>query len=81
MSSSATSNEKEQLPAQLEQLLANVDASLTAVEASLDPYLSGPLKHIVTQLSPIDNARLNTSLAFCSASLLFCESHCVDVSI
>lgn len=61
------------LPAQLEELLAGVDRSLAAVEASLAPFLDKPLKHVVTQLQPLDNARLNTSLAFCSASLLFCE--------
>ena len=59
------------LPPQLAALLDAVDGSLDAVEAALDPYLAGPLKHLVTQLAPLDNARLNTSLAFCSASLLF----------
>ena len=61
------------LPPQLEALLASADSSLDAVEAALDPYLAGPLKHLVTALQPIDNARLNTSLAFCSAGLLYCE--------
>lgn len=73
MASSSSAVAAAPLPPQLEELLASVDRSLAAVEASLEPFLEKPLKHVVTQLQPLDNARLNTSLAFCSASLLYCE--------
>lgn len=61
------------LPPQLEQLLAAVDSSINGVEVALEPYLSVPLKNLIAQMGPLDNARLNTSLAFCSSSLLFGE--------
>lgn len=71
--SSAVPNMDTSLPAHLAASLLTMDTSLDALEAALAPFLSQPLSSAaIARLPPLDKARLNASLAYCSGSLMFC---------
>lgn len=53
----------------LEKVAAEFDTSLDNLEAALEPYLNVSLKTVSTKLTPLDNARLNASLATVVLSL------------
>ena len=61
------------LPPQLAALVTSLDEALNNAEHALSPYLNMPLKKVVASLPPIENARLNTTFAFCASSLLYSE--------
>jgi hypothetical protein len=55
----------------VDSVLGAMDGALATLEAQLKPYLGAPLTKVLAELDALDTARLNTSLAFATTSLLY----------
>ena len=59
------------LPAEMEENLTEMEATLSTLEKELEPLLSTPWEQLTSKLEPMEKAKLNLMIAYVANSLFY----------